>query len=239
MILEVNRSAVVETGVSFGLADEAVKTKGKAYPSADIRLGAETINRVIGGFDGFGALNMGNVLPNFYMDIKAMEANGNLKIISTPKLSTLNGHKAHLSSGQTTYYAVTTQTFFGSQIPQSSEITNYYPIDAELALQIMPFVSGDGEITMDINVVQSSFNGERINADAPPGMNSREFSSIIRMRDQDVAVLGGIEERTKDDSGSGVPLLARVPVFKWLFSERRREDSKKKLTILIKPTVIY
>lgn len=239
MILEVNRSAIVETGVSFGLAEEAVKTKGQAFPSADMRLGAETINRVIGGFDGFGTLNMGKVLPNFYMDIKAMEANGNLKIISTPKLSTLNGHKAHLSSGQTTYYAVTTQNFYGSQIPQSSEITNYYPIDAELALHIMPFVSGDGEITMDINVIQSSFNGERINADAPPGMNSREFSSIIRMRDQDVAVLGGIEERTKDDSGSGVPLLARVPVINWFFSERRREDSKRKLTILIKPTVIY
>src|SRR5690606_22033856 len=127
--------------------------------------------------------------PEFYMNIKAMETNGNLKILSTPKLSTLNGHKAHLSSGETTYYAVTSQSFFGSQIPQTSEITNYYPIDAELALEIMPFVSGDGEITLDINVVQSNFNGERIAEDAPPGMNSREFSSIIRMRDQDVAIL--------------------------------------------------
>ena len=239
MILEVNRSALVETGVSFGLGEEPVETQGQAFPSANMRLGAKTVNRVIGGFDGFGTLNMGKVLPNFYMDIKAMESNGNLKILSTPKLSTLNGHKAHLSSGQTTYYAVTNQNFFGSQIPQSSEITNYYPIDAELALDIMPFVSGDGEITLDINVVQSSFNGERIAENAPPGMNSREFSSIIRMRDKDVAILGGIEQRTKDDSGSGVPLLARVPVLKWLFSERRREDSKKKLNILIKPTVIY
>lgn len=239
MILEVNRTAIVETGISFGIGDEAMQTQGRAFPSADMQLGAQTINRIIGGFNGFGALNMGKVLPEFYMNIKAMETNGNLKILSTPKLSTLNGHKAHLSSGETTYYAVTSQSFFGSQIPQTSEITNYYPIDAELALEIMPFVSGDGEITLDINVVQSNFNGERIAEDAPPGMNSREFSSIIRMRDQDVAILGGIEERTKDDTGSGVPLLARVPVIKWLFSERRRQDSRKKLNILIKPTVIY
>lgn len=239
MILEVNRSATVDTGLSFGLGDGPVKTQGEAFPSANMRIGAETVNRVIGGFDGFGSLNLGKVLPNFYMDIKALESNGNLKILSTPKLSTLNGHKAHLSSGQTTYYAVTQQSFYGSQIPQTSEIVNYYPIDAELALDIMPFVSGDGEITLDINVVQSSFNGERIAEGAPPGMNSREFSSIIRMRDQDIAILGGIEQRTKDDSGSGVPLLARIPVIKWLFSERRREDSKKKLNILIKPTVIY
>lgn len=239
MILETNKTAVVETGISFGLGDEPAATEGRAFPSTDMRLGSQTVNRIIGGFDGFGSLNMGKVLPNFYADIKAMEANGNLKILSTPKLSTLNGHKAHLSSGETTYYAVTNQNFFGSQIPQSSEITNYHPIDAELALNIMPFVSGDGQITLDINVVQSSFNGERITENAPPGMNSREFSSIIRMRDQDIAILGGIEERTKDDSGSGVPLLARLPVIKWLFSERRREDSRKKLSILIKPTVIY
>ena len=239
MILEVNKSATVETGVNFGLGEEEIATEGQAFPNTDMQIGAQTVNKVIGGFDGFGSLNLGRVLPNFYMNIKAMESNGNLKVLSTPKLSTLNGHKAHLSSGQTTYYAVTNQNFFGSQIPQTSEITNYYPIDAELALDIQPFVSGNGEITLDINVMQSSFNGERIADEAPPGMNSREFSSIIRMRDQDVAVLGGIEQRTKDDSGSGVPLLARVPIIKWLFSERRREDSKRKLNILIKPTVIY
>lgn len=239
MILEVNRSSLIETGVSFGLGEEPSQTQGSVFPSTDIRLGADRVNKLIGSFNGFGSLNLGNVLPEFYLDIKAMESNGNIKVLSTPKLSTVNGHKAYLSSGQTTYYAVTSQTFFGSQIPQTSEITNYVPIDAELAIEIQPFVSGDGEITLDIQVVQSSFNGERIAEDAPPGMNSREFSSIIRMRDQDVAILGGIEEVRKDDSGSGVPFLARIPVIKYLFSKRRREDSKRKLNILIKPTVIY
>lgn len=239
MILEVNRSAIVETGISFGLGEKPTTTQGGIFPSTDLRLDANKVNRIIGGFDGFGSLNLGKVLPEFYLDIKAMESNGKIKVLSTPKLSTLNGHKAYLSSGQTTYYAVTTQSFYGSQIPQTSEITNYVPIDAELALEIMPFVAGDGEITLDIQVVQSTFNGERIAEDAPPGINSREFSSIIRMRDQDVAILGGIEEVRKDDSGSGVPLLARIPVIKWLFSKKRREDSNRKLNILIKPTVIY
>ncbi|WP_417887127.1 type II secretion system protein GspD [Zunongwangia sp.] len=239
MIIEVNRSATVETGINFGLGKKEIKTTGEAFPKTNMQIGSETVNKVIGGFDGFGSMNLGKVLPNFYMNIKAQESNGNLKVLSTPKLSTLNGHKAHLSSGQTTYYAVTNQNYFGSQIPQTSEFKNYYPIDAELAMDIRPFVSGNGEITLDINVLQSSFNGERIAEEAPPGMNSREFSSIIRMRDQDVAILGGIEQRTKNDSGTGVPLLARIPILKWLFSERQREDSKKKLNILIKPTVIY
>ncbi len=238
MIIEVNRSAITETGISFGVGDKPVQTQGEFFPNANVTLGAKDVNKIIGNFDGFGALNIGKVVPNFYLDIKAMEAAGTLKVKSTPKLTTINGHKAFLSSGETTYYAVTSQSFYGSQIPQTSEIRNYYPIDAELSLEILPFVSGDGQITLDIQVLQSAFNGERIADDAPPGITSREFSSIVRMQDQDVVVLGGIESVRKDDSGSGVPFLARIPIIKWFFSQRRKEATKRNLNVMIKPTII-
>ncbi|RUT71261.1 general secretion pathway protein GspD [Flavobacterium cupreum] len=239
MLLEVNRSATVETGIKAGIGDKPVTTSGTVFPTADINLGAKTINSIIEGFNGFGSLNIGKVVPNFYLSLKAMETNGNLKIRSSPRLSTLNGHKAYLSIGETTYYVVTNQNFYGSQIPQASEVKNYQPIDAELSVTIMPLVSGDGQITMDIKVIQSSFNGQKVDKDAPPGINSREFTSIIRVKDQDLIVLGGLEESVKNDSGTGVPLLSRIPILKWLFSSRKREDSKKKLSVLIKPTVIY
>lgn len=239
MILEVSRSATVETGIKAGIGDKPVTTSGSVYPSSDINLGAQTINNIINHFDGFGSLNIGKVVPNFYLSLKALETNGNINIRSTPRLSTLNGHRAYLSIGETTYYVITNQNFYGSQIPQTSEVKNYQPIDAELSLSIKPLVSGDGEITMDIKVVQSSFNGQKVDKDAPPGINSREFTSIIRVKDQDIIVLGGLEEKIKNDSGSGVPLLARIPIIKWLFSSRKREDTKKKLSVLIKPTVIY
>lgn len=239
MILEVSRSATIETGIKAGIGDKPVTTTGTVFPSADITYGAQTINNIINHFDGFGSLNIGKVIPNFYLSLKALETNGNLNIRSTPRLSTLNGHRAYLSIGETTYYVVTNQNFYGSQIPQTSEIKNYQPIDAELSLSIKPLVSGDGDITMDIKVIQSSFNGQKVDKDAPPGINSREFTSIIRVKDQDIIVLGGLEEKVKNDSGSGVPFLARIPVIKWFFSSRKREDSKKKLSVLIKPTVIY
>lgn len=239
MIIEVRKSASVETGISWGIGDSPVETQGSLFPSADVTLGAKTVNKVIGGFDGFGSFNIGKVVPNFFATIKALEENGNIKIRSTPKLSTLNGHRANLSIGETTYYVITNQNFFGSQIPTASEVRNYAPIDAELGVSIKPLVSGDGQVTLDISVIQSDFSGERIEEDAPPGLTSREFSSIIRMQNQDLAILGGLEEKIKNDSGSGVPGLARVPVLKWFFSKRKREDTKQKLTILIKPTVIY
>jgi type IV pilus assembly protein PilQ len=165
-----------------------------------------------------------------------MEANGDLKVKSTPKITTLNGHRAYFSNGQTSYYAVTERNIIGSDNPQTNEITNYLPVDAELGLTIKPLVAGDGEITLDISVIQSSF-GSRIDDNAPPDINSREFNSIIRMRDQDIVILGGLDEDYLNKSGSGVPFLARVPIIKYLFSRQVREGRKSKLTVLIKPTV--
>lgn len=238
MLIEVNNTSLVETGVSWGIGDEPVTTNGAIFPETDLTLGANTINKVIGGFDGFGSFNLGKVVPNFFATIKAMESNGNLKVRSTPKLSTLNGHRARFSNGQTSYYAVTQQAVIGSDNPVTQTAVNYVPIDAELGLTIKPLVSGDGQVTLDIFVVQSSF-GARIAEDAPPDISSREFSSIIRVKDQDIVVLGGLEEQMKNNSGSGVPFLARIPIIKWLFSKRKREAKKSKLTVLIKPTIIY
>lgn len=238
MILEVSKTSSVETGVSWGIGDEPATTKGAIFPETNLTLGANTVNKIIGNFNGFGGVNIGSVVPNFFATIKAMESNGDLKIRSTPRLSTLNGHRAYFSNGQTSYYAITDQAVIGSDNPVTTTAVNYQPIDAELGLTIKPLVSGDGQVTLDISVIQSSF-GNRISEDAPPDINSREFSSLIRMKDQDIAVLGGLEEQSKNNSGSGVPFLARIPLIKWLFSKRVREGRKAKLTVLIKPTVIY
>ena len=175
---------------------------------------------------------------NFYAKIEAMENNESLKVRSTPKLSTLNGHQATLSRGKRSYYAVTQTNTIGTQNPIITDVKNYFPIDADLSIGIRPLVSGDNNITMSINVVQSSFNGERIDPNAPPGMDSREFTSTIRVKDKDVIILGGIEETSRKKSGSGVPFLARIPLIKYFFSKRTRTASKNKLSILIKPTII-
>lgn len=238
MILEISKTSTIETGVSWGIGSEPTTTQGGIYPETNLSLGANTVNKIIGSFKGFGALNIGSVVPNFFATIKAMESNGDLKIRSTPRLSTLNGHRAYFSNGQTSYYAITDQAVIGSDNPITTTAVNYQPIDAELGLTIKPLVSGDGQVTLDISVIQSSF-GNRIAENAPPDINAREFSSLIRMKDQDIAVLGGLEEQSKNNSGTGVPFLAKIPIIKWLFSKRIREGRKAKLTVLIKPTVIY
>ena len=239
MILEVSNSSLVSSGLDLGIGETPTTDSGSIFSGTNLTLGSTSINKIIGGFNGFGSLNIGKVVPNFYAKIKALETNGAIQIRSTPKLSTLNGHQATLSRGERSYYTVTRKDVIGSQNPQTTEIKNYFPIDADLSIGIRPLVSGDGNITLNINVLQSDFNGERIDPEAPPGINSREFTSTIRVNNKDVVILGGIEETSKNNSGSGVPFLARIPIIKWLFSKRTRTASKSKLSVLIKSTIIY
>ncbi|NRR91380.1 general secretion pathway protein GspD [Winogradskyella undariae] len=238
MIIEVNKNSTTDTGVEWGIGENASETQGSIYPSTDLTLGATTVNKIIGGFNNFSGFNLGKVIPNFFATIKAMETNGDFKVLSTPKLATLNGHRANFSNGQTSYYSITDRSIIGVENPITNEIVNYVPVEAELGLTIKPSVSGDGHILLDINVIQSSF-GSRIAEDAPPDINSRTFTSIIRMQDQDIAILGGLEENSKTNSGTGVPFLARIPIIKYLFSRHTRTARKSKLSVLIKPTVIY
>ena len=107
-----------------------------------------------------------------------------------------------------------------------------------MAIEFKPYVAGDGQITLDIQVIQSSF-GSRVDENAPPDINSRQFSSIIRMQNNDVAILGGLDEKYKSNSGTGVPFLSKIPIIKWFFSQRSRQSIKKKLNVLVKPVVFY
>jgi type IV pilus assembly protein PilQ len=111
-------------------------------------------------------------------------------------------------------------------------------VSADLSVVINPIVSGDEQITLDVHVKQSSFT-EKIAPTAPPGTVTRDFQSLIRVKNEEMILLGGLEENSMNDSGTGTPLLSRIPVIKWLFSSRNKTKKKSKLTIFIKPTVVY
>ena len=187
--------------------------------------------------NGFGVVKIGKVTPNFYLSLKAMESQGILKVNSTPKLSTLNGHDATMSIGKTEYYQETRTDIYGTQNPQLTTTQNYKPVNADLTVTIKPVVAGDDQITLEIEVNQSDFT-ERISSLAPPGETSRKFKSIIRVRNQEMVLLGGLEEKKISDTSTGTPFLSRIPVIKWLFSSRTKVNGNSRLNIFIKPTII-
>lgn len=240
IIADVRKSNTLSTGLSAGLGTQpAGATGGTVLPGAVISMNAGSINNLINGINGLGIVNLGNVTPNFYITLRALEEQGVIRLRSTPQIATLNGHEAKLSIGQTQYYSEVNNNLVNSGVQQNLlQTVVYKPVNADLSLTIDPQVSGDEQITMTINVKQSSFT-ERISNTAPPGSINRDFQSLVRVKNGEMIMLGGLEESNNSQSGKGLPGLARIPVIKWLFGERTRTKQQNKLTIFIKPTIIY
>jgi len=238
LIIDYTNTKALSTGISAGLGTQPATTSGSIFPSVDISLGSSTVNNLINGLNGFGWVNLGQVKSNFYVTLKALEQDGIIDLKSTPQLATLNGHKAKMSIGDTEYYQEQQNNIFGAVTTQSQVITTYKPVEAELAVSIRPIVDASDEVTLEIKVEQSSFTA-RISQYAPPGKVSRKFESLIRVKDQDMILLGGLEENDHKDTRSGLPLLSRIPILNWIFASREKSTTKAKLNIFIKPTIIH
>ena len=239
MLLFSERGSLVSTGINAGLKDSPTTTNGTIFPGLNMELGSNTINNILNAISGFGLVNLGQVTENFYVSLNALESNNVITIESTPKISTLNGHQASISIGETTYYQET-------QVNVQTSVTNqgvlqskrWKSIDANLTVTIKPFVSADEHVTLTISVEQDDFNGQG-DPTAPPNLSTQTFESMVRVKNGEVILLGGLEKKRKSDSGSGVPLLSRIPIIKWFFSSRKKDKSKSKLHILIRPVVTY
>lgn len=238
MIVDINQSHTVATGIEAGLGTAPAVTGGTVFPSVNMTLSSSSINDIITGINGMGYINLGHVTPNFYLTLKAMETDGILKIHSTPRVATINGQEAKMSISNTEYYLEQTNQQIVTQVAQNVITTIYKPVTSELAVTINPRVTGDEQVTLEITVKQSSFT-TRISPTAPPGTTSRDFKSIIRVKNGEMIMIGGLEEETVNESATGVPILSRIPIIKWFFSSRTKAKSKDKLTIFIKPTVVY
>ncbi len=239
MLITTEKSASVKTGINAGISDTPVETNGTVFPAPNMTLGSESINNILNAVSGFGLVNLGQVTENFYVTLDAMESNNMLDIQSTPKISTLNGHEATISIGRTTYYEqvqVNVQTSVTQQgVVQSRQ---WQSIDANLSVTIKPFVSADEHVTLTITVEQDDFDGF-IAEGAPPNIATQTFESMVRVKNGEMILLGGLEDKRKNDSGSGVPFLSRIPGLKWLFSSRSKSKEKSKLHVLIRPVVTY
>lgn len=238
IIADVTKTDLFEAGIGLGIGREPVTTSGKMSPGIDMTLGSSSVNNLIGKLNGLGSINLGRVTPQFYMNLKFMEENGTIQLYSTPKLSTLNGNPAKLTSGEKRYYKEIQTNFWGSQTPVPTETYVWKEIEANLEINITPYVSEDKLITLEITIVQSEFTEQPVEQDSPPGKFSRSFESIIRVQNEEMVLLGGIDRNSKTTGSAGLPLIAKIPVLKWFFGKEKRNKVDQRLNVFIKPTVI-
>lgn len=239
MILYSKKGSNNKTGIKAGLKDKPTATGGDIFPGLDVEMGSQTINAILNTISGFGIVNLGQVTENFYVSLQALESNSIIDIESTPKISTLNGHEASISIGETTYYQET-QVNVQTSVTNSGVVQSktWKSIDANLSVKIKPFVSADEYVTLTISVEQDDFSG-KVDPSSPPNISTQTLESLVRVKNGEVILLGGLERKKNNDSGSGVPWISRIPVIKWFFSSRLKEKEKSKLHILIRPTVTY
>ncbi len=235
-MLDIRKGYTIKTGIAAGVSD-SVRTGGTLLSGLDFTFGAASVNDFLSRI-GTGSFNLGRVTPNFYLTLKALEDNNNVELRSVPKLSTLNGHTASLGIGSSRYYRLSTQNVMGSLSPQTVVTEQYEKVDADMKINIRPVVSGDEQVTLDIKIDISDFTQDTP-IDEPPPTTTSKFESIIRVRNEEMVVLGGIERFESSNNASGVPVLARIPVLKWLFSSRSKGRNKVVSVVFIKPTIIY
>lgn len=235
IIADVQRSNIREIGIGGGVGKTRARTGGTLGPGVDMTFGAGAVNDLLQRIRG--TVNLGRVTPNFYLSLQALEENGTVRLQSTPRLSTLNGHEATLTSGETQYYKEVQNNYYGTQNPISSESYQWKSVDANLSIKVTPYVSTDRQITLEIEFEQTEFTG-REQENAPPGTATRSFRSIVKVQNEEMVLLGGLDRNSMEKSARGIPFLARVPIIKWFFGKEKRNKVERTLNVFIKPTVI-
>ncbi|MFW5988606.1 MAG: type IV pilus secretin PilQ, partial [Desulfosudaceae bacterium] len=155
-----------------------------------------------------------------------METKGQVKIISSPRVVTLDNKKATISQGQEIPYTSSA----GDNIETEFE-------DAELKLEVTPHVTPDNRISMKIFIQEKEVGEVRIPGGEPP-LNTKEAETELLVNDSDTIVIGGIIQETERDSEGGVPYLKDIPLLGHLFKTSSRTNEKSELLIFITPTVV-
>ncbi len=239
ILIDITKTRTVSAGLSAGTSD-SVAPGGSILGSGGLNFtfGNRDINQFLSNIGLNNTFNLGKVAPSFYVNISALESKNNVDVHQTPKLSTLNGHTASLSIGSTRYYTNQTQNVLGSLSTQTVVTQQYIPVEANMAIDILPIVSGDDQVTLTITVNITDFTSAD-GAPGPPETSTSKYKSIIRIRDEEMVLLGGLERTERDETASGIPILSRIPVLKWLFSQRSKTLTKVVSVVFVRPKISY
>ncbi len=203
-------------------------TTGLVFPNNGSITGGVTLPA--NSQNGTLGIKLGNVLNTFNLDIalQAAESEGLITILSAPKVATLNNQRATIQSGLQIPVQTITDAFVSVQF-----------INATLRLDVIPQVTAEGTVLMDINIskreVQLAFVVAG-NANAP--ISTKDASTRLIVRDGGTAVIGGIYQVTGQNAEDRVPGLSNIPIIGNLFKHKSRDEENDELLIFITPRVI-
>jgi len=212
----------------------------KILPGIDAVFSSNVLNRWIDGAGNYlGIGKIGKLPDDFFLQIKALETEGVIQVRSRPQIATLNGHPADISMGQTQYYKIKSTTPYRDPTQVIfSETEQFQTIEANIALQITPWVSASGEITCEIHPDFKTPVG-KFDPEIPPTIQSRALNSTVRLKDGETIVLGGLIQTIFEESESGIPIIKNIPLVGEFFKSTNYNKQRNELIIYVTPHLYY
>ena len=168
---------------------------------------------------------IGNTFQVVDARLQASESEGNVKIISAPKILTLDNKAAKIKQGLAYPY---------NKLDADGNTTTEFK-DIALELEVTPHITPDERVTMKI-VIKNNEIGAVINNQV--SFTTKEAYTELLVDDGDTIVIGGIRKTRTDIGESGLPYLRKIPVLGWLFKTESNEDTLEELLIFITPRVV-
>ncbi len=179
--------------------------------------------------NGYIDLVFGNLAGTFNLDVRlsALENTGRGRVISAPKVMTQDNEKASIESGRQIPVPIAT----------ADKVSVMY-VNATLKLDVTPHITADGNITMDVDITNDAVDFQNQQAGTPPPIFKKQAKTVLKVRDGQTVVIGGIFVTSEGISQQGLPFLSKIPVLGWLFKNRTKNRDNSELLIFLTPKII-
>jgi MSHA biogenesis protein MshL len=198
-----------------------------------------------------GVFSMAIATHDFTAFIEALEKQGDVHVLSSPRVSTVNNQKAVIKVGTDEFFVtgIETNTTQANNNFNTSINVELTPFFSGVALDVIPQIDASGEVTLHIHPAVSDVkektkevqvsSGEEGILKVPLALSTiRESDSIIRAKSGQVVVIGGLMQTVVQDNEAGVPYLSKVPIFGGLFRHQKQVSIKSELVILLRPIIV-
>lgn len=195
-----------------------------------------------------GVFTLALDLGDFTSFIELLKTQGNVQVLSSPRVATMNNQKAVIKVGTDEFFVTdisSTQTTSGNITSSNPNIT-LTPFFSGIALDVTPQISGEGQVTLHIHPTISEVLDQQktvvignVAQQIPLALSTvRESDSIVRAKSGQVIVLGGLMQDLVDDQTAGAPGISDLPLLGNLFKHKKKSSVKSELVILLKPMVV-
>jgi MSHA type pilus biogenesis protein MshL len=254
-ILEVELSEGSSRGVDWSKVLKAVE-RGAPLISGDVEFGDQgTVYEVnytdLGAATREGLRLIGKVslaATDFSLYVNALEEQGNVHTISEPRLNLLNGSPGVLTVGESIrYIREISKDITGDASSQTITYTaETDDILSGLAFSVVCNVLGDDEVVLYLTPVTSQLKkpieyksiGEADLEIGLPEVKLRQMSTMAKVRDGDLLILGGLIDELSNYDSSEIPLLGKIPWVKWAFKNEIKSKTRRELIIILRPRIL-